>query len=96
MAEISDLDELSGDLPSEAEIEAIIRTIDITIMNIIRGKGTFGSVDYQEHGSLGFEIKPSTTLKQLKDLREMYVNVLNDPTQFDIELQITQYDNPGL
>lgn len=97
MAEITDLTEISGDLPSEEEITAIIRKIDITIYNLINGKGTYGAVDYEEHGQMGFSIDPSRTLQQLRELRKMYVDALNDPTQFDdTDYIISQFDNPGL
>lgn len=97
MPEISDLSELTGELPSEDEIKAIIRKIDLTIVNIVIGKGTYGSVDYEEHGPMGFQISPSMTLRELRELRKMYVDALNDPTQFDdVDYLISQFDNPGL
>lgn len=97
MAEITDLSELTGDLPSEDEIHAIIRRIDITIVNIINGKGTYGGVDYRENGQMGFDIAPSNTLNALIKMRKMYVEALSDPTQYDdVDYIISQYDNPGL
>lgn len=97
MAEITDLDELSGELPSEAEIHAIIRNIDIQIANVLRGKGTLGAADFTESGPMGFSIAPSKLLAQLRQLRKMYVDALNDPSQFDdVDYIVSQFDNPGL
>lgn len=98
MAEITDLDELSGDLPSETEIKAIIRNIDIQIQNVLRGKGTLGAADYTEAGPLGFSISPTKLLSELRALRKQYVDALNDPTQFDEDPEyiVSQFDNPAL
>jgi hypothetical protein len=55
-------------------------------------------VDYEEHGPMGFQITPSTTLAELRKLRQMYVDALNDPTQWDEDPSylISEFDNPGL
>lgn len=96
MAEIESLDDIESlALPTETQLRSLIHKVDVTIFNIVSGNGTYGGMDIREgdHSS-----NPTSLLAELRRIRKMWVDALNDPDQNpeSIAIFITEWDNPDI
>ena len=97
MAEITDLSGISADPVTPEQIHGMIQKIDVAIYNIVFGNGTFGGLDIKELGPAGHESEPSKLLAELRALRKMYVDMLNNPGAMgDNVIVRSEWDNPDL
>lgn len=90
MADVANLDGISGTPHTAAQIQAIINRIDVNIYNCLAGK--WDLVDYAEFGSAGHKMEPSKMLEQLRKWREYYVTLLQE---IPVEVY-TQWDDPSV
>ena len=88
MADITDFSSVSGEELSEAQILGIINRIDLNVFNILANK--WDAVPYAEFGSAGHRKDPDKLLKELRQLRAMYVAKLQEIPAFEV----TVWDDP--
>lgn len=88
---LSDLPE--GSLPTESQMRAALARLEVQILNLTTGNGTYGSADYEERGDVGFRIENSRTLQGLLEYRKQLVDALSNPVLLgDWELFLSQWD----
>lgn len=78
-------------VPTEEQVYGIITTIDRALYKMISGQ----QVDYEEHGPVGFKIKPSATMAELRRLRQHLLESLTDPDlMLDAVMVVSQWCDP--
>ena len=83
----------SEDAPTAEQVYGIINLIDRRIAKMITGE----EADYEEHGPVGFRIQASTTMSQLRQLRESLLRSLTDPEQMlDAVMVLSQWTDGSL
>lgn len=96
--EITSLSDLpAGTNLTESQLRAAIAKLDVVLLNITTGNGTYGAAEYEERGDVGFRIRTADSLKQMIELRKHYVEMLKDPTMLnDFEVLMSKFDDPNL
>lgn len=95
--EIATLSELTATPMTETQIRSAIARIDIQLLNITTGNGTYGGMEYEERGDTGFRIKTADNIRELRELRAAYIAALKDPVVLnDYEVLISKWDDPTI
>lgn len=90
MADLTDLDSVSGDDLTEDQIRGIIRQVDLNIMNLLRD-GKLAAARIAENTPGGKDVDRSAALRELRETRQFYVDVLEN---LNPSIVISQYDDP--
>ena len=89
MADLTDLDSLTGDDLTESQIRGLIRKIDLNIANLMND-GKLGAARIAENYAGGQSVDRTAALQAMLQAREFYKKLLEDsPT-----MVISQYDDP--
>lgn len=89
MADLTNLDSLTGDDLTEAQIRGLIRKIDLNIANLMND-GKLGAARIAENYAGGQSVDRTAALQAMLQAREFYQKLLEDsPT-----MVISQYDDP--
>lgn len=101
MAEITDLSDLSeaSEAPSLGTLITLRDKLLVTQYNLLVGNGTFGGIDYQENGDVGFTATVSTKLNQIRMAIDQLNKMIADPALVTDELlQVfkSTFDNPAV
>ena len=100
MAEITSLDDLTeAEAPSLGTVIALRDKLLIVQYNLLAGNGTFGGIDYQENGDVGFTATVGTKLNQLRLAIDQLNAMIADPAlvnDTDLGWVLSTYDNPDI
>jgi len=89
VADLTNLDSLTGDDLTEAQIRGLIRKIDLNIANLMND-GKLGAARIAENYAGGQSVDRTAALQAMLQAREFYQKLLEDsPT-----MVISQYDDP--
>jgi len=90
VADLTDLSSVSGDDLTESQIRGIIAQIDLNILNLLRD-GKLGTARIAENTPGGKDVDRSAAIRELRETRQFYVDVLQNlnPT-----IVLSQYDDP--
>ena len=90
MADLTDLDSVSGSDLTEEQVRGIISKIDLNIYNLLND-GKLGLARIAENTPGGKEVDRSVAIQQLRELRSFYVDVLQN---LNPVIVLSQYDDP--
>lgn len=75
MADLTDLDDLTGDDLTEAQIRGLLRQIDLDITNLVR-EGKLSALKYASRGPAGRTADRAGNLRALLEARAYYERLL--------------------
>ncbi len=90
MADVSNFDNVSADALTEAQIQGIIRRIELNIYNILAGK--WDAVDYAEFGDAGHRRDGTKLLAELRQQLAFWQGRLDSLPVFEV----TEWDDEAV
>lgn len=89
MADLTNLDDLTGSDLTEEQLRGIIAQIDLNIVNLMRD-GKLGAARVAENYAGGQSVDRAAALDAMMRARAIYQKQLDD----FVVIEITQYDDP--
>ena len=64
---------------TEEEIDAVIKNLTIKMVNMLNDGGHQAGIDIRTNGASGMDVRPSTTLEQMRKMLEFFSDLRANP-----------------
>ena len=94
MPDLSDLDDLSGEDLTEAQIRGVLRQIDLDITNLVR-EGKLSALKYATRGPAGRTADRAGNLRALLEARAYYERLLESLPTWIVSRDVCESSQSG-